>query len=219
MDSEQNHDSDYLINNDKLDNCAENDAMEVKILKPFSLPFRRYNNLLRLILLADGITCVTLWLTGGNSMDLTNSMSHFTITTSVFDLACLALVRMIVLFLLWTKLEDTTAILVGHPSHRRLRYRKTILLITTWLLTLTFLAYSTAKLIILYLPKYKTDRAAMHSNYMACAIASVVFVIVEFLLSIPANSFINRVGQYRNFNGSKGQASLRRVLSLAKEVR
>ena len=220
MDSSgQTCDSDYLINNDKLDHHADNDSIEVKILKPFSLPFMRYNNLMRLTLLADGITCVTLWLAGGNSVDLRNSVFHFTMTTSVFDLACLAMARMILLFLIWTKLEDTAAILVGHPLRNELRRRKAMLLSISLLFTLAFMAYSLAKLIILYLPTSKMDREAMHSNYVACAIASVVFVLIECLLAIPANSFINRVGQYRNFNGSKGKANLRRVLSLAKEVR
>ncbi|EDV22201.1 uncharacterized protein TRIADDRAFT_29232 [Trichoplax adhaerens] len=218
---DQNHDTRYLINNnDKVNggNTQTDEAeVRVKILKPFTLPFMRYNNLLRLILLIDGITCVTLWLAGGDSTQLRKSIFHFTITTSVFDLACLALARMILLFLLWTRFEDTAAIIIDHPRGTGLLRRKTIVLFLSILFTLGFMAYSMAKLILLYLPASKADRAAMNSSYVGCAIASLVFTLIELVATLPANTLISRVGQYRKFNPSKGTANLRRVLGLAKE--
>jgi len=65
----------------------------------------RFTVLACLVVAADSLSCISLWIVGGDSRYLERSVENFSLVTSTFDLACLAAVRGLVLLVLFVLLE------------------------------------------------------------------------------------------------------------------
>ncbi|XP_071502591.1 uncharacterized protein [Diadema antillarum] len=193
----------------------------------YSMPFWRFSTLMRFFLLIDGTTCLVLWLTGGHTAYLESEVVHWTILGSAFELACLSLVRMLLLFYAFTQMEDYALAMLEQPFNASLTAWKRWTHIFTIVFSLLGLAYSATKggLVLNAILNF-TDYTPMHITYNVLVIASVVFTLVELIASLAAPHFMRRLQLIRiehqideeeeKEKAPKPKADLARVLALAK---
>ena len=62
------------------------------------LPLIRFISVAMLLVAVDSLVCIGLWLAGGDSLYLEDSVKEFSFTHSTFDLVVIAAVRGLVLF-------------------------------------------------------------------------------------------------------------------------
>ncbi|XP_019619825.1 PREDICTED: ABC transporter B family member 1-like [Branchiostoma belcheri] len=147
----------------------------------YTLPFFRFTNFVRFVVFIDGVVCVALWLAGGHTSYLEDNVVHFDFYRSVFELACLSLLRMCLLFHFFTRIEEISMKLLEEPYDRGLLKKRKAFYICAILLSLLSTAYAATKGgFVLYKESYKE----MHSAYVAVCIASFVFSILELLLGL-----------------------------------
>ncbi|XP_070573539.1 uncharacterized protein [Ptychodera flava] len=197
----------------------------------YTLPNLRYSTLARFIFFADAVTCVTLWLTGGHTHYMEDMIIHFKLMESVFELACLALLKLCILFFVFIKLEKLAMEEIEDPYNPKRKRNKTLLHVFTILLTFLSLAYTTTKGVLVLVNKTYNE-VDMHSTYIACCIAAFAFSLIEFLLCLLYPVFLRKLKVFRikhqlndegeevvegeNGQPKKKKANLGRVLSLVK---
>ncbi|PIK50618.1 putative ABC transporter B family member 1 [Apostichopus japonicus] len=202
----------------------------------YTLPFFRFCNFLRLLVFLDGCLSAALWIAGGHTKYMEDSVIDWTITGSVFELACLGLIRMVILFHLFTKLEDHSLALLQHPYDRSITSKKKTGLLITVVLSILSLIYSAVKggLVLSCLngsfcAMLKADSyEPMHVTYNALVISSVVFSLLELLAAVTNPIFLKRLQVMRiqhelkedeeegEGKEKKKKADLRRLFTLAK---
>ena len=158
-----------------------------------------------------------------------NSVLHWSILHSTFELACISFIKMFLLFYAFTKLEDCYLALIEDPYTPKLITQKRGLHFLTIVVTLASFAYAVTKggLVLNALLNF-TNYTPMHASYNALVIAAVAFSLLEFLMSLVCARFLRRLSVIRiehqlieddeEKEAKKGQANLKRVLGLAKTV-
>ncbi|XP_038053819.1 ABC transporter B family member 1-like [Patiria miniata] len=194
----------------------------------YTLPWVRYTNFARLLVFLDGCASAALWLTGGHDPYLESSVLKWTITGSVFELACIGIIKMLLLFHAFAKLEDFALAMLEDPYVPRIVATKRNLHAFTIALSLASLVYASIKggLVlnaILNHPEY----APMHITYNVSVISAVAFSLVEFVTAILGPLFLRRLQIIRikheltdedetKEKEEKKKANLGRLFSLAK---
>ncbi|XP_060080419.1 uncharacterized protein LOC132559811 [Ylistrum balloti] len=167
----------------------------------YTLPKLRYVNIFGVLLIVDAVVAVVLWLTGGDSKYFIDSITHFTMTTSVFDLAVLSVVKLVILcgiVLPLLEMSSYQLIEINHTTHRQLKAKKTRLHTCLILITFLLLAYSTTKgALVIYLFNDTADYKVMHATYNALVICAFVFCLIEALLALSSFVMMRRLKTIR----------------------
>ncbi|XP_064613238.1 uncharacterized protein LOC135477020, partial [Liolophura sinensis] len=197
----------------------------------YTLPTLRYTNFVRALTMVDGVVSVVLWLTGGNSDYFVDNILHFHYKQSVFDLALMASVKVILTFLIYWKLEEQTVKLIDHPYEVTRRRNVRLLHTAALLAAIVFLAYCVTKGGII-LNSFLNDPAfvPLHPTYYGLVISAPCFSLVELVVALLSFVAMRRLklqrilhrfndeGQELDEEGKpkKKSASIMRLVKLAK---
>ena len=192
-------------------------------------PFCRYLTLVRLIFFADLVTSSALWLAGGDSQYLEDNVTKFQMNQSVFDLALIHILVSVSFIALYTELETLSIQAATRDDvNGKLKQRKLLFTILTFIFTIGNLAYSITKCALIHL-EHNKNQSNIHSTYYSLAIASVVFSGVEFVLFFMSILVFKKISvRYARMHedkmasdgkrDDKKKADLGRLFSLAKPV-
>ncbi|OWF48089.1 ABC transporter B family member 1 [Mizuhopecten yessoensis] len=167
----------------------------------YTLPKLRYVNIFSFFLFVDAVVSIILWLTGGHSQYLIDNVTHFTMTTSVFDLALLSAIKLVILCgIVLPSLENSSyrLIEIDQTTYRELKSKKTHLHVCLILIALGMLAYSTTKgALVLYELKNSGDYTVMHATYNALVICAFVFSLLEVVFALSSFFMMRRLKSVR----------------------
>ena len=167
--------------------------------KEHSLPWIRFTTVATVIVAIDTVTCVALWIAGGNSKYLEKNVKDFSLVKSTFDLACIAAVRGVLLIALLVLLEravirDVSLIwsLSTATSKRRAASNYNIIIHMFILLTaFACLCYAAVKggLVI---HEWRQGKH-MHVTYKILCIVAVVFPLVELVVGAASFYYMKKL--------------------------
>lgn len=190
----------------------------------YSLPTWRYTTMVQALLLLDLVSSATLWLCGGNSNYLEDSVKHFNIRDSVFDLAAIAFVKGSILFFVYPWLEHLSMKQIDHPYDKGLASRKCYCHFLAIFLSVGSLAYSITKGVLIYEVRSEKEHK-LHPTYYALVISSVVFALLESVLSLSSFVAMRRLKVQRILHtpndaepSQRKKVNLGRLMTLAKPV-
>lgn len=212
---------------------------EPALRKISHLPLLRFTSLATLFVALDSLLCVALWLAGGDSAYMEESVTDFSFTHSTFDLACLAVVRGVVLFACLYYLEYHMLMAASSSREDQQKSSRTIALVCqagVLLLSAASFAYAVVKGgIIIHQIVGGTWNAGvdpditMHITYKILCVVAVVFPAVEFGLGVASWWLLRRMMRVHrlrmilsgeNDDDASGQprrkADLRRLALLAR---
>lgn len=216
------------------DSLSVEEGDDVELLgrkRVYTLPKLRFVSFVIVLVFIDGIVSATLWLTGGDSDYFIDSVVSYKLKHSVFDLALLGCLKVIVHTLAMTYLESVTLKLIDSPYNGSLHAVCKLLHIVNFFLSLGGLAFSSTKGgVILYAVLHEKEYAHMHATYNALVISAVAFSVIEFgvflysvkamknLKSIRILHIYNEDGKEIDKDGNpvKKKVDIVRVLSLVK---
>lgn len=215
--------------------------MEDKNKKNRSLPWIRFTTVASVVVAIDSIACVALWIAGGNSKYLEDSVEDFSLVKSTFDLACIAAVRGVILVALLYLLEravirDVSLSTTAKTSRRAASNYNVSLHIFILLTAFACLCYAAVKGGFV-IHEWRKGRH-MHVTYKILCIVATVFPLVEVLLGAASFYYMRRLHTQRvmllvnemeeqeeNGAGDTGKsktsfraANLKRLLFMAKPV-
>ncbi|XP_071946637.1 uncharacterized protein [Antedon mediterranea] len=204
------------------------------VYSSFYLPGIRFINLTRSYIILAGLTSVVFWITGGHDAYLEQTVIKWSITTSAFELACIAFIKVFILFFLYTKIEDYTLRILDDPYNLYLESRKRLYLIFIFITSFICFGYACVKGgLVLNLLLNDASYQPMHVMYNALVIASIVFGLIDVLLCLSCPYFLRKLlilrvqkrfnddHQEIDDNGKvmkkESSVSLARVMGLAKK--
>ena len=143
--------------------------------------------------------------------------------------ATISFIKTFLLFVAFTKLEDTYLALIVDPYTPKLVEQKRGLHLLTIMMTLVSFVYSVVKgALVLNAFLNFAHYTPMHVTYNALLIAAVVFSLLEFLASLLCAKYLRRLSVIRiehqliedeeKKDDKKPKANLKRVMGLAKQV-
>ncbi|XP_033112138.1 ABC transporter B family member 1-like [Anneissia japonica] len=199
----------------------------------FVLPGIRFINITRSYIIVAGLASVILWITGGHDVYLEQTVTKWGITTSAFELACIAFIKVFILFYLYTKVEDFTLRILNDPYNLYLESRKRLCHIFIFIVSFICFGYASVKGgLVLNAILNDASYTPMHPTYNALVIASIVFGFIDVSLSIISPYYLRKLQVIRvqkRFNDDlqeidengkvimkEKSVSLTRMLSLAK---
>lgn len=190
----------------------------------YSLPTQRFTTVVQVLLLLDLVSSVTLWLCGGDNNYLENSVKHFRIRDSVFDLAVIAFVKGSILFFVYPWLEHLSMKQIDQPYDKGLASRKCYCHFLAIFLSVGSLAYSITKGVLIYKVRSEKEHK-LHPTYYALVISSAVFSLLESVFSLSSFVAMRRLKVLRilhtpndNESNKKRKVNLGRLMTLAKPV-
>ena len=218
--------------------------MDPTVKKPRTLshlPLFRFTTIATVIVAMDSLVCVSLWIAGGNSAYMEDSVKDFSFTYSTFDLACFAAVRGVILIACLYYMEHYTLvqISVNKEENQITSWRIAILCrIGVLLVSSISFAYAVIKggVIVHKIATGTWDSESkadlnMHIAYKILCVIAVVFPLVEIGVGLASWFFMRRLTQVQQLrliiNGEseeeggkpKKKVDLRRLAILAKPVR
>lgn len=204
------------------------------------LPLLRFTSVVIIFVALDCLVCISLWIAGGDSLYMEDSVKEFSFTHSTFDLACIALVRCAILIGCFYYLEHFSLLKVSIGEHDKQRVGCRIVFfchLGIFSATLVSLLYSIVKgsfILKSILQGTWNDidqEHHMHITYKVLCIISIVFPAIEFIFSTISSWCIRRMIRVKRLrllvnlneddNGKprKKKADLKRIFLLAKPVR
>ena len=220
----------------------EADKAPAPVVRKLShLPFLRFTTVATVFVALDSLLCVTLWLAGGDSTYMEDSVTDFSFTHSTFDLACLAVMRGVVLFACLYYLEHHMLMAVSTNSEEQQKSSRIIAVVCqggVLLLSAANFAYAVVKggLIIHQIDGGTWNAGIdpeidMHITYKILCVVAVVFPVVEFGLGVASWWVLRRMmrvqrlrmilsgeGSDEGLSKPQRKADLRRLILLAKPV-
>ena len=178
---------------------APNTAATLKRRTMSHLPLVRFTGIAMLLVAVDSLVCVALWLAGGDSLYLEDSVKEFSFTHSTFDLVVIAALRGVILFGCFYFLEHNSilSVSVKHDSRKSSTQRLAMLCqAVILLLSGVSLIYAVVKggMIIHSIVKGTwTDvskETEMHITYKILCIIAVVFPLLEVGLGLISLWFV-----------------------------
>lgn len=202
----------------------------------------RFTGVATLLVALDSLACVALWLAGGDTTYLEDSVEDFSFTHSTFDLACIAAVRGVVLIACFYYLEHYSLMQVSVTTRKRQKSSRALVIFcrfTILLLSSITLVYAVVKggLILQQIVSKNWNNSSnpelnMSMTYKILCIAAIVFPALEFVLGIASWYFLRRMIRVQQLrliiNQQEGEeeegkprrkVDLRRLVLLAKPVR
>ncbi|KAL8604642.1 hypothetical protein ACOMHN_013422 [Nucella lapillus] len=151
----------------------------------YTLPFFRYVNIFRGVAIVNGLLSIILWLCGGDTEYFEENIVHFKLTHSTFDIAVLALVKVLVLIPFTAALEEAAYKLIDFPFDRGFVRRATLLHTALRLIPFSCLAFGIVKgALVLYNIIHDPDYEKMSATYYAECVSFVVLTAVELVLGL-----------------------------------
>ena len=193
----------------------------------YTLPTYRFTTVVQVVLLFELVSSLALWLCGGDSKYMDDSVKHFKIRDSVFDLAAIAFVKSSILFFVYPWLEHFSMKQIDHPYDKELASRKCSCHFLAVVLSVGSLAYSTTKAVLIYEVRSE-KKHRLHPTYYVLVVSSVVFSLLESLFSLSSFVAMRRLKVLRILHtpndadiadsNKKRKVNLRRLMTLAKPV-
>ncbi|GAB1608654.1 ABC transporter B family member 27-like [Argonauta hians] len=197
----------------------------------YTLPKLRYINVIKTLLFIDGILTAILWLTGGDSRYFVDNILQFHMRQSVFDLVLINEVKMVLLSIVYYFMELMSFRQIDHLYNAQVTKKKCLCHAIAIGINLICFSYSVTKGgSILYAILNEADTyTQMHIEYNVLVITSIVFGLLQFLLSFYSFRAMRKLramrilhqfndhGQEIDSEGNpiKKEANLKRVLLLA----
>ena len=162
-----------------------------------------------------------------------DSILHFHFKESTFDLALLSSIKLVILILLYSKLEFVTLNQISNPYDKQVNRQKNLLHLLLVIFSLLQPVYAVVKgSLILYAIEESSTYVHMHTPYNVLVISAIVFGFVESGLALASFSamkklklqrithWLNDQGQELNKEGKLivESTGLKRVFGLAKPV-
>ena len=127
---------------------------------------------------------------GGNTKYFVDNILRFHFLESTFDLAILGAVKVILLFLLYTRLEDAAFKEIDHPFDAKNVRTKRILHYVVSVASLVVFSYTVVKgALILNAILGDQDYTRMRLTYDILVVSAIVFSLVELLLSLLSHRY------------------------------
>lgn len=196
-----------------------------------NLPLLRFTSIATILVAVDSLACIALWIAGGDSQYLENSVKQFSITQSTFDLACIAAVRCVVIIASYYYLEQFTIMRNTTSSQKQIKSTRLSLLCQTTIIVVSMasLVYSVVKGGFLVKMIIKKASIEMHITYKVLCITSVAFSLIEVVMGIISSYCIRRMVYKRGLSllinqdhgdekPAKKRVDLRRLIWMAKPV-
>ena len=195
----------------------------------------RFTTLATVLVALDSLVTIGLWLAGGDSQYLENSVEDFSFLTSTFDLVCLAVVRGVLFIACLYYLEHYTLIAASSKLEKKsLSSKKLANFCHAFLLILSLISFAYAvvkgSLILVHLSDVTSQ---IHITYKILCVVAVAVPFLEVVISISSIYFMWRLTHVLklrmtalNLNEEEGQdgkqkkskANLRRIALLAVPV-
>lgn len=203
------------------------------------LPLLRFTSVVIVLVALDCLVCISLWIAGGDSLYMEDSVKDFSFTHSTFDLACISAVRCIVLVGCFYYLEHFSLfkVSIGEHDKQRVGHRAVIFCqVGLFLVTLASFAYSTVKgafILKSILDGTWNDvekELYMHMTYKVLCIVSIVFPAIEIVFAAVSSCCLRRMihvkrlrllvnlDEDENQKPVKKKADIKRIFLLAKPV-
>ncbi|CAF0728813.1 unnamed protein product [Adineta ricciae] len=181
-----------------------------------SLSRYRLTNILRILLFIEFLSLAIIWFIGYSTHSLVDDIIHYTLTSSIFDLVAVSVLKLAVSVILLTELETFVIKRLYHPDARLLftfiRYFTTVLLLLS---ASCSLAFAIVKLI------FVLRGSSLNTLYLSTVYIFLVFSTIEFIgmiLMIPYLSRLKLLEQERS-TVTKKKVDLKRLMTLAKSER
>ncbi len=198
-----------------------------KKLLPY-LPILRFTTLTIVLVAIDSLLSISLWIAGGNTSYLEDSVEDFSLYNSTFDLAVIAAVRGLVMICCLYYMEHYTLVTVSsNIQQTQLTSRRLAWLCHGIILAipLATMAYAIVKLSLILAKSYATF-TALHITYKILCIVGVVTPGIELLLGLLSFYFMWRLvhilrlrlvlqNEAETATTSKKKADIRRLMILA----
>ncbi|CAF3420072.1 unnamed protein product [Rotaria socialis] len=206
-----------LLSDDNVQQAGSNlSTPNVDTIRVPSITRYRLTNVLRSVLLIEFLTLLIIWFIGSMTHTLIDDIVHYQFTTSIFDIVCVSLCKMILLVILLTELETfSIARLYQADSNQAfilIRYLCKILLI---LIAMSSLAFAIVKLVFV-LRKSNLEKLYLSTVYLFVVFSSIEFIGV--ILMIPYLKLVKLLEQQKS-SVPKKKVDLIRLFSLAKSER
>lgn len=211
------------------------------ITQKFSrLPFLRFTSIVIIFTALDSLICISLWIAGGDSLYMEDSVTDYLFTHSTFDLACISVLRGLVVTLSFYFLERYSLLRVSVGKHDKQRVGTRVVIFCLFLILLVSglsILYAIVKgsLILKSILQGTWNNVdvelQMHVTYKVLCIVSIVFPMVEIILGILSLWCIQRMIRIKklhllvnmeeddNQKPKKNKANIKRIILLAKAVR
>ncbi|XP_033108202.1 broad substrate specificity ATP-binding cassette transporter ABCG2-like [Anneissia japonica] len=130
----------------------------------------------------------------GHDVYLEQTVTKWGITTSAFELACIAFIKVFILFYLYTKVEDFTLRILNDPYNLYLESRKRLCHIFIFIVSFICFGYASVKGgLVLNAILNDASYTPMHPTYNALVIASIVFGFIDVSLSIISPYYLRKL--------------------------
>ena len=203
------------------------------------LPLLRFTSVVIFLITLDCLICISLWVAGGDSLYIEDSVKYFSFTHSTFDLACISAVRCMIIATCFYYLEQYSLRKVSIGDHEKQRTGSIVVMccqLTILLVSGLSFVYATVKgsLIlksILQGTWNDVDKELqMHITYKVLSIVSIVFPALEVVFCIVSSWCVRRMIRVKRLRllvnldsddeqKPKKKADIRRILLLAKPVK
>ena len=200
------------------------------VTKTFShLPVLRYTSFATLLVAVDSLLSISLWIAGGSSKYLEDSVEEFSFYHSTFDLACIAAIRGIILIgcmyyiEYYTLAQYSTKYKERQFSSRRL---SCFIQVTYFVITLVTFCYSLIKGILIILQGEEAYNQ-LHITYKILCFVGVITPLIEIVIGIGGIYFMRRLIHVHKLRlilnetddkPYQKKADLLRIIKLAKPV-
>lgn len=200
-----------------------------------NLPLIRFTTLATVLIALDSLVTIGLWLAGGNSQYLEESVEDFSFLTSTFDLVCLAVVRGVLFIACLYYLEHYTLVAASSKLEKKaLSSRKLANFCHAFLLILSLVSFAYAVVKGSFILAHLSDvTSQLHITYKILCVVAVVVPLLEVAISISSIYFMWRLthvlklrmtaltlNEVEGTDGEqkKSKANLRRIALLAVPV-
>lgn len=206
--------------------------------KSSHLPLLRFTSIVTVFVALDCLICISLWIAGGDSLYMEDSVIEFSFTHSTFDLACIAFLRCIVLVICFYYLEHYSLLKSSRDYDKQKVGNQVVIFcqVGIFILSASSVMYGSIKgALILKSVLQGTwnnveQQLHMHITYKVLCIASIVFPGIELVFGIVSSWCIRRMIRVKrlhlivnmeeddNLTQVKKKADIKRIILLAKPV-
>lgn len=202
------------------------------------LPLLRFTSVIIVLVALESLICISLWIAGGDTLYMENSVKEFSFLHSTFDLACLSAVRCLILVACFYYLEYYSLLQVSvgqHDLQRSSNRMARLCQILIFIVSGVSMIYAVVKgaLIIQSIVRGTWNNVdqetTMHTTYKVLCIVAVIFPAIEILFCLLSSWCLRRMIHTRrlrllvNLEGGdekpiKKKPDIKRILLLAKPV-
>lgn len=203
------------------------------------LPLFRFTSTVIVLIALDSLICISLWIAGGDSLYMEESVKEFSFTHSTFDLACISSVRCVILIGCFYYLEHYSLLKVSVGEHDKQRISSRVAIfcqLVIYIVSGVSLLYSVVKgsLILRSMVQGTWNdidkNLSMHITYKVLCVVSIAFPAIEIIFCILSSCCLRRMirrnklrllvnlDEIDNEKPIKKKADIKRIVLLAKPV-